>query len=55
MSEGDSHLLARIDQKLTDFIEEFNKVRKKVEWHDKFVYMGMGGILIIEIDFKIFK
>lgn len=52
ISSEDHDLLTRIDVKLTNFIATLEEVRKKVNWHDKVIYIGLGGLAVLEFILK---
>jgi len=53
---GDDHdLLIKIDTKLTNFADEMRSVKSRLAWHDKFIYVGIGGIVVIEFLAKLIK
>lgn len=55
MNQDDHDLLIKIDEKLTNFTEEIKSVKSRLSWHDKFIYVGLGGIMVIEFIFKVIK
>ena len=55
MSQIDHDLLTRIDTKLTNFFDEFKVLKSKVAWHEKLIYLCMGGFLVIEFMVKFIK
>ena len=55
MSQEDHDLLIRIETKLNTFCVEIKSLKSRVGWHDKFIYIGIGGIMVIEFVFKLIK
>ena len=51
----DHDLLTRIDVKLTSALEEIKTIRGRVNNHDKFLYLGLGGIAMVELISKLFR
>lgn len=35
-------------------LEELAKVRTKVEWHDKMIYIGIGGLTVLTLILQFF-
>lgn len=50
---SDHELLTIINERLGTFIIELKDVKKRVDWHDKIIYLGLGGLAVIEIIFKL--
>ena len=55
MSSLDHDLLQRIDANLTIALEEIKILRGRVNNHDKFLYLGLGGIAMVELISKLFR
>lgn len=48
----DHDLLTVINERLGTFITELKEVKKKVNWHDKIIYIGLGGLAVLEFLLK---
>jgi len=51
----DHDLLTRIDERMEKFVLELEELKQKVGWHDKLIFMSLGGIAVLQIIFKVFK
>lgn len=51
--DRDHDLLTRIDERLDAFIKELADLKKKVNWHDKIIYIGLGGLAVLEFLLKV--
>lgn len=49
---NDHDILIRIEEKLESFVDTVEELKKKVGWHDKIIYMGLGGTLLIQLILK---
>ncbi len=51
----DHDLLMRIDERLGSFIKELRDLKAKVAWHEKVIYMGLGGIALLQFLLKVYR
>lgn len=55
MDNKDHDLLTKIDANLTNFMDEFKDLKTKVNWQEKILYVGIGGIAVIDFVSKFLK
>lgn len=55
LEHNDHDLLIEIRTKIDNFTAEVQSLKSRVAWHDKFIYIGIGGVVVIEFVLKMFK
>jgi len=55
MTQEERDLLIRIDEKLAIIIDKVDDHDKRIKWNEKFNWMILGGFILVQFIFKIYK
>lgn len=64
--DNHTELLIRIDEKVSNLVDnvashvkqdekDFKSLKDKSDWHDKVIYLGIGGLAVIQFVLKVIK